>query len=308
MKKNFKKLSALLLTLVFSMSTMATSFADEVKEPTVTYKGVENENFSFEPGSNYTTTDLFSDFKNVMPGNHLEDQIKIVNGYKGSRALKLYMGAKLHGEPDAEGNVENPISEEVLANLKGDTYEEKLENMHQFLHQLTLTIKTEDAKGNEFTVYEGSPDQLENGFEGSENIFLGKLSKNKSVTLNVTLDVPFEMGNEFAYCIGEVDWIFLIERYNGGGDGPDDPVPDDPDPTDPPSDDPDEEDGEVLGAVDEEEGDVLGEVDEEEKVLGITDSPATGDNTVIMPYIILFAVGLVGMILTAAKKRRKTEE
>ena len=60
MKKNFKKLSALLLALVFSMGTMITAFADE-PEFHVTYNG-KDQSFGFAPGSVYTDTDLFKDY------------------------------------------------------------------------------------------------------------------------------------------------------------------------------------------------------------------------------------------------------
>ena len=322
MKRNFRKLSALLLALVFSMNTVA--FADDTK-PMVTYNGVENEEFSFDVEDNATSTDLFGKFKGVMPGDHLEDQIKIVNTYSGSTGVKLYMSAELHNDAD------NKLTEEVEERIKGETYEEKLAYMNDFLSQLTMTVKANDANGNEITVYEGAPNELENGFEG-DPVLLGILYKDYSVTLNVTLDVPFELSNEYAGAIGEVDWVFLIEQFNSGsssggsgsGDGDDSSDPSEPgdqeNPDNPPSEEPstdpsedeEDEDGMVLGAVDEntnEDGEVLGAVDEEdEQILGITDAPKTGDDTVILPYIALFAFGLIGTILTAVGKRRKREE
>ena len=294
MKKNFKKLSALLLALVFSMGSMMTAFADE-PEFHVTYNG-KDQSFGFAPGSEYTYTDLFKEFKTVMPGDELSDTIVIRNYYKGCDYIWVYMGAMLHDE------VENLISDKVYEELEGDTYQEKLDDMNDFLHQLTLTVKHGDT-----VIYEGHPDELSAGFEG-EMKALGRLSYGETTTLDVELSVPFELGNEYADRIGEVDWVFSVDEKNkgGGGEDPEDPEdPDDPeDPEDP------EEPPIVLGDEDvkdpEEPPLVLG--DEDEKVIEVTDAPKTGDDTVIMPYIALFAVGLVGTILTAVKKRKTKEE
>ena len=47
-------------------------------------------------------------------------------------------------------------------------------------------------------------------------MFLGRIDKNESISLVVKLNVPIEVGNEFANSSGEVDWIFTVEDAHYG--------------------------------------------------------------------------------------------
>ena len=146
-----------------------------------------------------------------MPGDELSQTIYIQNGWDSKDFIRLSMMAVLH---DEDGN---PISEKVLAQLKDDQrneMESELAYMHDFLHQLTLTVKA-----GEETIYEGHPDELTKGFEDGEGYSFGKIRSGNTVKLDVTLSVPAELGNEYAGRIGEVDWKFIWSGHN-------DPKPD----------------------------------------------------------------------------------
>ena len=94
MKRTIRNLSSLLLALVMVLSMSVTAFA---ADSTITFKGAQ-EGFDFQPGSEYTTTDLFDSFKDVMPGDKLSETIQIKNEASDCDYIKLYMRAVVHDE------------------------------------------------------------------------------------------------------------------------------------------------------------------------------------------------------------------
>ena len=186
MKKTLKTISALALALLLLLSMGATAFA----ESKVTYEGGA-EKFVFLPGSEYSETDLFENFKGVMPGDVITQEITVQNNYTKAEKVKIYLRAVVH---DEQGN---PLSEEVART-------EDLVSMQDFLSQLTMTVKQGDK-----VLFSASPDELD-GLK--ENVLLGTFPGRSKTILTVELSVPFELGNEYANRVGEVDWIFTAEE------------------------------------------------------------------------------------------------
>ena len=186
MKKTLKTISALALALVLLLSMGATAFA----ESKVTYEGGA-EKFVFLPGSEYSETDLFENFKGVMPGDVITQEITVQNNYTKAEKVKIYLRAVVH---DEQGN---PLSEEVART-------EDLVSMQDFLSQLSMTVKQGDK-----VLFSASPDELD-GLK--ENVLLGTFPGRSKTILTVELSVPFELGNEYANRVGEVDWIFTAEE------------------------------------------------------------------------------------------------
>ena len=186
MKRKLKSLSSILLAIALILSLSVTAFA---ADSTVTFKGAQ-EGFEFQPGSEYTATDLFDNFKNVMPGDQLTETIQIKNDATDCDYIKLYMRAVVHDEND------NPLSEKVAET-------ETVATMQDFLSQLTMRIYNGDE-----LIYNASPDEAG---ALANNVLLGTLSKGESLNLRVELDVPIELGDEYANRVGEVDWVFLAE-------------------------------------------------------------------------------------------------
>ena len=91
MKRTFSKLSSLLLALVMVFSMSVTAFA---ADSTITFKGLQ-EGFEAQPGSEYTDTDLFQNFKNVMPGDKLTETIQIKNEATDCDYIKVYPRSRL---------------------------------------------------------------------------------------------------------------------------------------------------------------------------------------------------------------------
>lgn len=186
MKKTLKTISALALALLLLLSMGATAFA----ESKVTYEGGA-EKFVFLPGSEYTETDLFENFKGVMPGDVITQEITVQNNYTKAEKVKIYLRAVVH---DEQGN---PLSEEVAKS-------EDVVSMQDFLSQLTMTVKQGDK-----VLFSASPDELD-GLK--ENVLLGAFPGKSYTKLVVELSVPIELGNEYANRVGEVDWVFTAEE------------------------------------------------------------------------------------------------
>ena len=203
MKRTVRTVSALLLVLAMLLSLSATAFA---ADSSITFKGYQ-EGFDFQPGSEYTATDLFDSFKDVMPGDKLTETIQIKNEAGDCDYIKLYLRAVVHdenGNPLTYSEAFEHTDGKDQANVAGQR-DETVATMQDFLSQLTMRI----YNGTEL-IYNASPDEAG---ALANNVLLGTLSKGESLNLNVELDVPIELGNEYANRVGEVDWVFLAECF-----------------------------------------------------------------------------------------------
>ena len=188
MKRTCKTIFSLVLTLLLTVSLATSAFASS----SITFKGF-SAGFDFQPGSEYTETDLFDGFKNVMPGDTVTDTITFTNEATDCDYVNLYMRAKAHDEAG------NPLSEKVAE-------KETVATMTEFLSKLSMKV----WNGTEL-IYDASPDQLD-GLK--DNTLLGTFRTGDTTTLKVELTVPIELDNRFANRVGEVDWIFHVEAYN----------------------------------------------------------------------------------------------
>ena len=189
MKKSFKAITSLVLMLLVVMSMSVTAFA---ASPSITFEGF-SKGFDFQPGSEYTETDLFGSFKNVMPGDTVTETITFTNSATDCDFVNLYMRAEAHDETD------NPLSPKVAE-------KETVATMTEFLSKLSMKV----WNGTEL-IYDASPDQLD-GLKS--NKLLGTFRTGETATLKVELSVPIELDNKYANRVGEVDWIFHVEAYN----------------------------------------------------------------------------------------------
>lgn len=192
MKRTCKTIASLVMMLVLLLGIGAPAYADG----TVSYKGGA-EKFVFLPGSSYTDTDLFDGFKAVMPGDTLTQTVEVRNRFLGTGSVKIYLRAVAHDEQT------NPLSPNVAA--AGET----VASMSDFLSKLYMEVWQGDK-----CIYTGTPDQLD-GLKN--NVLLASVPRFGSVTLTVKLQVPKELGNEYANRVGEVDWVFTAEELDPQG-------------------------------------------------------------------------------------------
>ena len=178
-----KKIVVLLMTALLLLSFAVTSFAADGK---VTYSGNAGD-FVFEPGSDQSLTDLFPNFKGVMPGDSLTQKITVKNDADDKVKVKIYIRSL--------GAHEDSVD---------------------FLSKLGLKVaKSEENKmAYMFDAAASEPAQL------ADWVYLGMLYSGGAVNLDVTLNVPVELDNEYQNKIGYLDWEFRIEEYPVDDDDP----------------------------------------------------------------------------------------
>ncbi len=154
----------------------------------VTYDGTAQQ-FIFTPGSNFSPTDLFTDFKDVMPGDKITQTITVKNTAPDNVRVKIYLRANIPAQETA---------------------------YMDFLSQLDLQVLSSPG------LFEIFRDKAANTGQLMDWVCLGEFASGQEVTLDAILSVPVEMDNSFQDMFGVIEWEFKVEEFptgSGGGGG-----------------------------------------------------------------------------------------
>ncbi len=164
---------AKLLLLLFWIAILGgTHRPIQAAEATVVYKGGA-EQFVYLPEGN--GDDLFGSFKNLMPGDTVQQIIQIQNDRDKQVKVKLYLRAEAVSEAD-----------------------------RAFLSQLQVTVEQGDRR-----IFQAPADQ-QDGL--SENVLLGTFYSGGKTDLRVSLQVPATLDNRFQDTAGTITWVFTAEE------------------------------------------------------------------------------------------------
>jgi len=167
------------LIVVLLLFIVALPFSVSAASSNVIYSG-DSGSIVFESGSQNNPSDLFDNFKSVMPGDTLTQKITVYNKASNKVKVKIYLrslGAQ--NEPDG------------------------------FLSSLRLKVKKSEQNDMAY-MFDASADKsagLADWFE------LGTLYSGGKVDLDVILEVPSELDNSFADTSGSIIWEFKVEEY-----------------------------------------------------------------------------------------------
>ena len=171
-----KRFLKLLLTMLLALCVLSPVALSASADGKVTYSGNSGK-FVFAPGSDHSPTDLFDGFKGVMPGDTRTQKVTIKNNADDKVKVKLYMRA--------------------LGAHEGS---------EDFLSQMTLTVDVVDGD-RMFKAPASEKGSLEDWY------YLGLFYSGGEVDLDLMLEVPITMGNEFQNAIGLLDWEFMVEEF-----------------------------------------------------------------------------------------------
>ena len=142
-----KKVFSLLLAVLILASLAVPAFATTVpSDSTILIKSKSL--FDFNVESKYTSSDLFDEFKDIMPGDTLTEKVTIVNQSRSTDYVKVYLKAVLHDENG------NPLTySETYENTDGKDQagisgkrDETVATMSEFLSKLTMTVTDKSGK------------------------------------------------------------------------------------------------------------------------------------------------------------------
>lgn len=169
----------IILAFIALSIAAASVFSANAAQGRVTYSGNSGD-FVFAPGSEHSPTDLFPDFKDVMPGDAIKQKITVKNDANNKVKVKIYLRS-LGAHPQSEA----------------------------FLSKLGLQVQKSEENETPY-MFDATADQTA---QLTDWVCLGTLYSGGEVHLDVTLLVPTELDSSFQDAVGYLDWEFKVEEF-----------------------------------------------------------------------------------------------
>lgn len=191
----FKKTAAIaLMTMLLLQMTVVSAFAaDTAQQSAVRFEGNTKPIVMIPDNS-----DLFTNFKKLVPGD-VKKQTIAINNTAGT-GVEVYLRAE---------DVAQVLARSELKPL---------------VDCLSVKIVYNRTSAAETVLYEG-PLSGNSNLAGAKNmkqdIYLGSYYKGTQGTLDVTLTVPSELGNEYANAEAKINWIFTFKEIDDDDDDDD---------------------------------------------------------------------------------------
>lgn len=171
------------LCVILMISLGITSFAVATSEITFGKK------FTFNPG----TSDLFSNFKGLLPGESRSQEIKINN--ESSEIAKFYLKIAVAEQDKTLTQEQQDLVWELI-------YEK-------------INIKVMDLSGKK--IYDGSigGDKSSSKTPGEDTqgtFFMGEIPANTDKAIKIELYMDETVGNEYQGLSGNIKWVFIAEQ------------------------------------------------------------------------------------------------
>ena len=113
-------------------------------------------------------------------------------------------------------NISNPSAEEIECFVSIDKLKDISQKSVELLEKMNLTISDGDK-----TLYNGK-------LIGNENISLGKYKSKDKNTLKFTINIPKDIGNDYASIESGIYWKFSINKEDAKQEGKPEPKPESP--------------------------------------------------------------------------------
>lgn len=156
--------------------------------------------------------DLFSNMKNLMPGDEVSNTISIHNN--GNKSISFYLKAKC----DYDGSGDSAVNGDGNSvTVDGKVFHKDL------LDMIDMTISADDVVLFRGSASGKAPDGQDSELvTASYGIKIGDVAAKASKQLTVTIKLPgAEMTNEYMNAFGAVDWMFIAEGTDSSGGGSD---------------------------------------------------------------------------------------